>query len=195
MTTVLDVVLPGRDDYWSQLVRLLPETDVFLPNHDEGRIITGLDNPRHQALKFLDAGVRTVAITCGGEGTVLVGEGLRVQAGAHRVQYVGGTGAGDAFDAGYIAGLVAGADALESLAWGSAPGPVASAPSAPPTASLPAKKPWPSCGRTRCESPTGSVILLPQVRFPLRPVDLRGEPLAGRLSQGYTAATNSKRRY
>ncbi len=32
MTTVLDVVLPGREGYWPQLVRLLAETDVFLPN-------------------------------------------------------------------------------------------------------------------------------------------------------------------
>jgi sugar/nucleoside kinase (ribokinase family) len=122
VTTVLDVVLPGREDYWSQLVRLLPETDVFLPNVDEGRIITGLDDPRLQALRFLDAGVRTVVVTCGGEGTVLVNQAMRVQAAAHPVNYVGGTGAGDAFDAGYIAGLVAGADALESLAWGSALG-------------------------------------------------------------------------
>ena len=122
VTTVLDVVLPGPGDYWPGLARLLTETDVFLPNDDEAKIITGLDDPRRQALKFLDAGVRTVVITCGGEGTVLVGEGLRVQTGAHRVQYVGGTGAGDAFDAGYIAGLLAGADPLESLAWGSALG-------------------------------------------------------------------------
>jgi sugar/nucleoside kinase (ribokinase family) len=122
VTTVLDVVLPGKDDYWPQLVRLLAETDVFLPNADEGRIITGQSDPRRQAIQFLDAGVKTVVVTCGGEGTVLVSEGLRVHAEAHRVQYVGGTGAGDAFDAGYIAGLVAGADALESFAWGSALG-------------------------------------------------------------------------
>jgi sugar/nucleoside kinase (ribokinase family) len=35
---------------------------------------------------------------------------------------VGGTGAGDAFDAGYIAGLLAGEDPYGCLRWGSALG-------------------------------------------------------------------------
>jgi sugar/nucleoside kinase (ribokinase family) len=120
--TVLDVVLPGPGDYWPALERLLPECDVFLPNDDEAAVITGLADPRAQAERFRQAGAATVAVTCGEAGTVLVTDGLRVQAAAHRVPYVGGTGAGDAFDAGYIAGLLAGGDALECLAWGSALG-------------------------------------------------------------------------
>lgn len=120
--TVLDVVLPGPGDYWPALERLLPETDVFLPNDDEAAVITGLDNPRRQAERFRAAGAGTVVITCGEAGTVLATENLRVQAAAHQVRYVGGTGAGDAFDAGYIAGLLEGGDALRCLAWGSALG-------------------------------------------------------------------------
>ena len=53
-------------------------------------------------------------ITCGGEGNdparpTVCGS----RPAAHRVEYVGGTGAGDAFDAGYIAGLLAGGDPAE----------------------------------------------------------------------------------
>lgn len=120
--TVLDVVLPGPGDYWPALERLLPECDVFLPNDDEAAVITGLDDPRAQAERFRQAGAGTVVITCGESGTVLVTKGLRIQAAAHRVPYVGGTGAGDAFDAGYIAGLLEGGDPLRCLAWGSALG-------------------------------------------------------------------------
>ncbi|HEY5312572.1 MAG TPA: sugar kinase [Pirellulales bacterium] len=122
VTTVLDVVLPGPGDYWPALERLLPECDVFLPNNDEAAVITGLTDPHQQAERFRRAGAGTVVITCGEAGTVLVTEGLRVQAAAHRMPYVGGTGAGDAFDAGYIAGLLEGGDPLRCLAWGSALG-------------------------------------------------------------------------
>ncbi|HEV3003801.1 MAG TPA: PfkB family carbohydrate kinase, partial [Pirellulales bacterium] len=122
VTTVLDVVLPGPGDHGSKLVRLLPETDVFLPNDDEAALITGLSDPRRQAEWFHEAGAGTVAITCGGRGSVLVSDGLRIEAGAYPVDYVGATGAGDAFDAGYIAGLLQGGDPVRCLEWGSALG-------------------------------------------------------------------------
>ena len=38
------------------------------------------------------------------------------------MEYKGGTGAGDAFDAGFIAGLLAGEDLAGCLRWGSAIG-------------------------------------------------------------------------
>jgi sugar/nucleoside kinase (ribokinase family) len=122
VTTVLDVVLPGPGDYWPALARVLPETDVFLPNRDEGEVMTGLADPCRQAERFRSAGARTVVITCGAEGTVLASEQLRLRASAHRVEYIGGTGAGDAFDAGYIAGLLNGEGPEGCLAWGSALG-------------------------------------------------------------------------
>ena len=122
VTTVLDVVLPGAGDHWSRLAPVLTETDVFLPNTDEAAAITGLADPRAQAERFLSAGAGTAVITCGGEGTVLAAQGLRLQAGVFPTQYVGGTGAGDAFDAGYITGLLAGSDPRGCLAWASALG-------------------------------------------------------------------------
>lgn len=122
VTTVLDVVLPGPGDYWPLLEPLLPETDVFLPNHDEAALLTGLSDPRRQAERFQATGAGTVVITKGGEGTLLVNSSERLEAGVYPTTYIGGTGAGDAFDAGYIAGLLAGGDARRCLAWGSALG-------------------------------------------------------------------------
>ena len=120
--TVLDVVLPGPGDHWSQLAPVLAETDVFLPNTDEAAVITGLKDPVEQAEKFMTAGARTVVITCGGEGSVLISDDLRVRAGIYQVDYHGGTGSGDAFDAGYIVGLLNGEDAVGCLRWGAAVG-------------------------------------------------------------------------
>ncbi len=121
-TTVLDIVLPGAGDHWDRLQPVLAETDVFLPNEDEARALTGSDDPLDQAKNFRDAGARSVVITGGENGTLLVTENVRLRAGVYPVQYVGGTGAGDAFGAGFIAGLLAEKDLQGCLQWGSALG-------------------------------------------------------------------------
>jgi len=120
--TVLDVVLYGATDYWGRLEKLLPETDFFMPNDDEARLITGLDDPIAQAERFCQAGAKNVVITCGSEGSILVGEEGRLKSGVYPTEFVGGTGSGDAFDAGFIAGLLAGEDMAGCLRWGSALG-------------------------------------------------------------------------
>jgi sugar/nucleoside kinase (ribokinase family) len=122
VTTVLDVVVPGPGEHWHKIKDALAETDVFLPNTEEAAIITGDADPFSQADRFRDAGARTVVITQGDRGTLLVSDALCVRAGAYPTQFVGGTGAGDAFDAGYIAGLLAGEDPIGCLKWGSALG-------------------------------------------------------------------------
>lgn len=120
--TVLDVVVPGPGDHFSALEPLLPVTDLFLPNDDEARAITGLSDPIAQAQRFQDAGARTTVITAGANGTWLVNDQMRLRAGAYEVEFVDGTGAGDAFDAGFIAGLLAGWDERRCLQYGSALG-------------------------------------------------------------------------
>ncbi len=120
--TVLDVVVVGRDDCFQRVKPLLAETDVFLPNDDEAAVLTGLDDPLQQAETFRNAGAKTVVITRGENGTLLVGDGVRIRAGVYPVQFIGGTGSGDAFDAGYIAGLIRGEDPPGCLRWGSALG-------------------------------------------------------------------------
>ena len=120
--TMLDIVLPGPGDHWPLLEPVLAETDVFLPNTDEAAVITGLADPLAQAERFRAAGARTVVITCGHAGSVLVSERERLRAPVYPVEYRGGTGSGDAFDAGYIVGLLRGEDAAGCLRWGSAVG-------------------------------------------------------------------------
>ena len=120
--TILDVVLYGDTDYWGRLEKILPETDFFMPNDDEAALITGLDNPIAQAERFCEAGAKNVVITCGSEGSYLIGEEGRLKSGIYPTEFVGGTGSGDAFDAGFIAGLLAGEDMAGCLRWGSALG-------------------------------------------------------------------------
>ena len=120
--TILDVVIYGETRYWDRLAPLLAETDVFMPNDDEAALITGLEDPLEQAERFREAGARTVVITQGEKGTLLVSETLRLHAAVYPIEFVSGTGSGDAFDAGYIAGLLAGEDPTGCLRWGSALG-------------------------------------------------------------------------
>jgi sugar/nucleoside kinase (ribokinase family) len=95
---------------------------VFLPNTDEAELLTGTSDPRQQAQRLHEAGAATVVITCGSSGTYVVGRDERLFAPAHQMPFVGGTGAGDAFSAGYIAGLLDSGDTRRCLAWGSALG-------------------------------------------------------------------------
>ena len=120
--TVLDIVMPGPGDHWPKLEAVLPETDVFLPNQDEAAVLTGIDDPLDQAERFAHAGAGAVVITCGGQGSVVISGRERLRASAHQVEYRGGTGAGDAFDAGFITGLLQGEDLAGCLRWGSAIG-------------------------------------------------------------------------
>jgi sugar/nucleoside kinase (ribokinase family) len=119
---VLDVVIPKPGDYVSRLERLLPHVDVFLPNNDEAAVMSGENDPARQADLFHRLGAKTAVVTLGGKGSVLVGARERLKAGVYPTQMVDGSGGGDAFDAGFIYGLLHGMSAEDCLRFASALG-------------------------------------------------------------------------
>jgi sugar/nucleoside kinase (ribokinase family) len=120
--TVLDVATPGPGDYLRHLRPVLPFTDVFLPNTDEATLILGESDPVRQALAFRELGAGRVVVTRGEHGSIAVSDALRARLGAYPIDYVDGTGGGDSFDAGYIAGLLSGLDEVGCLKLASAVG-------------------------------------------------------------------------
>jgi sugar/nucleoside kinase (ribokinase family) len=120
--TVLDVATPGPGNYREPLKVVLPHTDVFVPNADEAELILGETDPVRQAHLFHDMGARRVVITRGEHGVVSVSDGLRVKLGTYPISFVDGSGGGDAFNAGYIVGLLDGRSELECLKLASAVG-------------------------------------------------------------------------
>jgi sugar/nucleoside kinase (ribokinase family) len=104
--TVLDVAVPAKGEYLSQFERLLRHVDVFLPNDYEGEVITGEKDPLRQAEIFQRLGAGTTIITMGGQGAILVQADLKLHCGVYPMPYVDASGSGDAFDAGYICGLL-----------------------------------------------------------------------------------------
>jgi sugar/nucleoside kinase (ribokinase family) len=123
ITTVLDT---GWDPQgWTverrQATRaLLAHVDVFLPNQDEARALTGLGDPAAAAAELLADGAGTVVVKCGGAGSVGSAGGAWARAGVLDVTVRDAVGAGDTFDAGFVAGALEGQDLAGRMALGSA---------------------------------------------------------------------------
>ncbi len=120
--TLLDVATPGPGNYLEPLRTILPHTDVFVPNSDEAELILGERDPVRQALIFHDMGARRVVITLGEHGLISVSDDQRLRLNAYAVDFVDGSGGGDAFDAGYIVGLLENRSELDCLQLASAVG-------------------------------------------------------------------------
>src|SRR5207244_411278 len=88
----------------------------------EAELITGEQDPVRQAEFFHGLGAGTAVVTLGASGAALVNDRVRLRAGVYTVPYVDASGGGDAFDAGYIYGLLHGLDAADCLRVASALG-------------------------------------------------------------------------
>jgi sugar/nucleoside kinase (ribokinase family) len=120
--TLLDVATPGRGQYLDRLEVVLPETDIFVPNTDEAELILGETDPVRQAQTFRDLGARRVVITLGERGVISLSDEARLRLGVYAVPYVDGSGGGDAFNAGYILGLLEQRSEIDCLKLASAVG-------------------------------------------------------------------------
>jgi sugar/nucleoside kinase (ribokinase family) len=108
VTTVLDVVIPaGVSVSPSQLAPVLLHTDYFLPNEDEGRVLTGERDVAEQAkcLARLNPAC-TVVITRGKYGSLAKCGNVLIDTAPFPVDAMDESGAGDAFSAGFITGLL-----------------------------------------------------------------------------------------
>jgi sugar/nucleoside kinase (ribokinase family) len=106
---VLDVVVPvGQEPSLDDVRDLLPLVDYFVPNEDEARVLTGEADPLRQAERILECGAHTVMIKMGERGVLVrtVAETFKLP--APPVEVVEPSGAGDAFAAGLILGILEG---------------------------------------------------------------------------------------
>jgi sugar/nucleoside kinase (ribokinase family) len=104
--TFLDTVWDDTGRWMQVLAPCLPEIDYFIPSLPEAQALTGLDDPQAAAGALLEQGVGAVGLKMGEQGCLVVtrqGESIRLP--AYQVEVVDATGAGDAFAAGFIAGI------------------------------------------------------------------------------------------
>jgi sugar/nucleoside kinase (ribokinase family) len=106
LTTFLDTVWDDKGHWMDILAPCLPYVDYFVPSLLEARALTGLDKPEDVANALLKAGVRIVGLKMGEAGClVMTSAGDIIRQPALQVDVVDATGAGDAFAAGFIAGV------------------------------------------------------------------------------------------
>jgi sugar/nucleoside kinase (ribokinase family) len=104
--TFLDTVWDDTGRWMDLLGPCLPHVDYFVPSLAEAQALTGLDGPEDVTRALLDRGVGTVGLKMGADGClVMTGTGELLHVPAFEVDVVDATGAGDAFAAGFIAGV------------------------------------------------------------------------------------------
>ena len=106
--TSMDVLAPGDPGLLEWIGAALPLTDHLLPNDEQVRGFTGLDDPEAGARALLARGVGCVAATRGAEGALVVDADGATAVPAFDVDVVDTTGCGDAFSAGFLRGLSVG---------------------------------------------------------------------------------------
>lgn len=105
--TVMDTAWDYEGRWREKIQAAWPFLDWFLPSLEEAKKLSGLEEAEEIAAYFRSAGVRNVIIKLGAKGVyVLLQNGKsRVLPGFKNITPVDTTGAGDAFCAGFLAGL------------------------------------------------------------------------------------------
>ncbi len=108
---------------WMTLVQpSLPYLDYFLPSIEEARMLTGAQRPADVAAALLEHGVGVVALKMSQDGCYVASRTGNVRLPAFDVTAVDATGAGDAFAAGFLAGVVKGWDLEQTARFANAVG-------------------------------------------------------------------------
>jgi ribokinase len=97
---------------FAELKPIIQRSFAVLPNKLEIELLTGQDY-REGASTFMDLGAELVAVKLGKQGCYVTDGKESHTIEAYQVEAVDTTGAGDAFDAGFIYGLVKGKDLFE----------------------------------------------------------------------------------
>ena len=108
-----------RPSSWEQPVeemvgvqqQALALADVAVMNREEALLLTGTQTPADAAAAIADMGPELIAITDGGDGAYVYGEGELNFVASRRVEVVYDIGAGDTFHAGLVAAYLAGLSA------------------------------------------------------------------------------------
>lgn len=120
-TVSLDTGFDPEERWDSDLLSLLPEVDIFLPNEVEAQAIAAAESV-DAALATLCGMTKLVALKAGPDGSLACDGRETIHVPAFRLQVADTTGCGDAFNAGFIDGLLQGLALSESMARGNACG-------------------------------------------------------------------------
>lgn len=106
ITTAFDTAWDSRGRWYKAIKYAFPYVDYFLPSIEEAKMISGESHPDKIGQFFLDKGVKVVALKMGSAGSYLKTKDMAMKIPPFKVKPIDATGAGDAFVAGFLAGLV-----------------------------------------------------------------------------------------
>ncbi len=89
----------------SLLEPCLYHLDIFMPSIEEARMVTGREEPPEIADFLLSYGIGTVALKMGEQGSYIRTRDWDMYVPIFEVESIDATGAGDAFAAGFLAGV------------------------------------------------------------------------------------------
>ncbi|MCM8820934.1 MAG: sugar kinase, partial [Candidatus Omnitrophica bacterium] len=108
LITSLDTAWDATGRWLELIEEALPYTDYFLPSIEEAKMITGKNTPEDIAKFLMDKGVKNLCLKMGADGSFICNEKERYRFPALDFDVVDTTGCGDAYVAGFIAGIVKG---------------------------------------------------------------------------------------
>lgn len=110
LITSVDLVWDATGQWMKLLEPCLPFIDYLFPNYAEAQALTSRTELQDIADLLLDRGVRVVAIKMGANGCYLKTTDHELHLPTFNVQALDTTAAGDAFEAGFLTGLIRGWD-------------------------------------------------------------------------------------
>jgi len=114
-TVSVDPNWDPREEWDGGLLEVLRSADLLFVNAEEVRRIAGEDDAEAAARKLAQLGRLVVVVKLGADGAVAVRGAGVVRASVPKVDVVDTVGAGDSFDAGFIAGFLSGRSDEEAL--------------------------------------------------------------------------------
>ncbi len=110
VVTSFDTVWNATSGWMNTIRPCLPYVDYMIPSIEEAKMLTGKEDPEEIAQVFLDHGVKVVGLKMGERGCYIRSQDARITIPRYQVQAVDALGAGDAFAAGFLTGVVKGWD-------------------------------------------------------------------------------------
>ncbi|MFX1518055.1 MAG: carbohydrate kinase family protein, partial [Promethearchaeota archaeon] len=121
LTTSLDLESQVVQEYQNQLPQFLKHIDILLPNKGGAYELTQTSNPKEASKILLNYGPKVVLLTLGSEGVLLSTQNEQRSFPAFQIdKIVDTTGAGDAFNAGFITAFLGGTPLAECVKRGQA---------------------------------------------------------------------------
>ncbi len=117
--TAMDVTW-CTDGGWDRIIPCLQYLDFFMPSQNEARWITGREEPEAMADELLRMGVKNVVIKQGSKGALLKNAKTTFECAPVQVAVQDTTGAGDAFNSGFLTALRCKWDLKKAVKYGCA---------------------------------------------------------------------------